>query len=917
MNNSRFFSILITIALTAVVSTAFSAAENNWHDTFYQYRIPVVLEAKEAGWNVVPVDEAAITTAINRVEEMQYEKLYFAYNYLKVAEIETDGQEQDLKDQAGFFLVPEGEELFEPGWLKDKESVEIPTENDAYYLLSYTAEENTETVPLPRRQASLANKYNFAHAPGRGPRYNNYITSHEPYELPKKCMNHEVLLLSDGGPMELTLRGRWVAKFTDISLRKVRIMFLANFEKAGRKNLMLYYQPMCSTKLLAPKLKHHEVPNTRSKLKEMSSAQKYAGDTRYMVHSDALAAVWFAETTVKLTPNTTAPEEVRDEVQIASAANERQSFQLVLKSKKPFQFKGIAASSLKNGGREIPAANITFNFADYIPISKSAYVTPARYMGMIADALVKIKPRLMTNEAGNQVIFVTVDIPPGTPAGTYKGHLSIKPGVYLHYKPDDLDKRPEIVIPVKLKVYDFELPEYSTFNCIMGGNYFAWKGQVANMRNFEYHGLSTKEELKKLVRKYFDIMAREKFYPYSPALYEEIGMKWDPPPQGYNVDVPGNYFKLYDWDFTEYNRILKHYIDDLKVNTFYIGHTNPKTSNIFKHLPGKELEELAPSAPHFVMGWQYYRDCTYVGWGKRKGDAHYDKTIEITQDQFDHLILDYYRTIAENLDKHGWLDYAYILINETEDFQRIKHFLEVLESDPLTARIKTVACVQSPSYFNYKEDGKYVFRELLDVFDPITDECYNWWERHYFEDKDFKLSRDRLWNYVVTTSRVTIDAPGINNRIIGLDVFNRGGSGYYLWGSICFQLKEPARWGNRVPSTNPWINPWTNWGNGAVAYFYPPRRNGPASEPDWNIIPSMRVMTHRESVDDYEYARMLEDLIAEGKKKGIDVSEGEKAMRDIERLFYNSVHWSQNDAWYLDLRDRIAKAIVNLKQEIK
>ena len=73
-------------------------------------------------------------------------------------------------------------------------------------------------------------------------------------------------------------------------------------------------------------------------------------------------------------------------------------------------------------------------------------------------------------------------------------------------------------------------------------------------------------------------------------------------------------------------------------------------------------------------------------------------------------------------------------------------------------------------------------------------------------------------------------------------------------------------------------------------------------------------MTYRESVDDYEYAHILEDLVIQGRKKGVDVSEAEQVIKDMDRFFFNSVQWSQNDAWYLDLRDRMAAAIVGLKQ---
>ena len=57
-------------------------------------------------------------------------------------------------------------------------------------------------------------------------------------------------------------------------------------------------------------------------------------------------------------------------------------------------------------------------------------------------------------------------------------------------------------------------------------------------------------------------------------------------------------------------------------------------------------------------------------------------------------------------------------------------------------------------------------------------------------------------------------------------------------------------------------------------------------------------------------------MVSEGKKKGIDVSGAEKVIKDIERFFYSNVNRSQNDAFSLDLRDRVAKTIVNLKTRL-
>src|SRR5262249_16064581 len=151
------------------------------------------------------------------------------------------------------------------------------------------------------------------------------------------------------------------------------------------------------------------------------------------------------------------------------------------------------------------------------------------------------------------------------------------------------------------------------------------------------------------------------------------------------------------------------------------------------------------------------------------------------------------------------------------------------------------------------------------------DENYNRWEKYLFPDYSVPPDRSRLWNYAVSTSRLIIDTPGINNRIIGLDIFNRGGSGFFVWDTIyCGATRE------RDP--NPWKDPYSVWGNGAVCFFYPPSREGLASRPDFTVTPALRVMTFREAVADYDYAQILEDLVSRGKALGIDVSAGERVL---------------------------------------
>ena len=234
------------------------------------------------------------------------------------------------------------------------------------------------------------------------------------------------------------------------------------------------------------------------------------------------------------------------------------------------------------------------------------------------------------------------------------------------------------------------------------------------------------------------------------------------------------------------------------------------------------------------------------------------------------------------------------------------------------------------SYFYYKENNDarhYAYNGLLDYYVPQIDEIYNRWEKHFVSDYQIKPDRNKMQGYKsIGSAQRAIDTPGLNNRLMGLDIFNRGGSGFllsetFLYESLPYhdypEYRESGDPNNRLAYQCVWSSPYSRAGNGGFSVFYPPRRNGPSAAPDYTITPSLRVMTYREGVDDYEYVFLLENLIAQAEKKGIAAGDARQVIRDISRFFHNSVHWSQNDAWYLDLRERIAGVIVELQGKIK
>ncbi|MBL4702056.1 MAG: DUF4091 domain-containing protein [Phycisphaeraceae bacterium] len=326
----------------------------------------------------------------------------------------------------------------------------------------------------------------------------------------------------------------------------------------------------------------------------------------------------------------------------------------------------------------------------------------------------------------------------------------------------------------------------------------------------------------------------------------------------------------------------------------------------------KQLDKPNANAPFIATGSQTFRECTFIAHGEVTKN-YKDKATIVTKAQWDDVVLKYFHRIAKNLQEHGWLDKVHILIDESSNVTRLENLLSLLKSDPLTAQIQVIACVQGSELITeMKEDNpsQRRFDGLIDTLVPQFDESYDRWMDYYFDDYNISRNRKSLWQYYVVSSRLAIDAPGINNRITGLGIFRRGASGLLIWETFGWQHMYGE-------SQNPWKDPLTVHANGSLAYFYPPSRSGPASKPNWTITPSLRLETFRESVTDYDYAMMLEELMTQAKAKNIDTSNANVVRNDIDRLFNGHTNWTQNDAWYLDLRQRMADAIVTLRHALK
>ncbi len=103
------------LILACLVAQSAAGDDLDWADTFYQYRVPVTLEADAAGWTMVPLTPAKITSAINQLETLQFDPQWFAANHVKVVEIDDAGHPIRSVASAGFYLIPDGPELVHNG----------------------------------------------------------------------------------------------------------------------------------------------------------------------------------------------------------------------------------------------------------------------------------------------------------------------------------------------------------------------------------------------------------------------------------------------------------------------------------------------------------------------------------------------------------------------------------------------------------------------------------------------------------------------------------------------------------------------------------------------------------------------------------------------------------------------------------
>ena len=181
-----------------------------------------------------------------------------------------------------------------------------------------------------------------------------------------------------------------------------------------------------------------------------------------MAYAQADYTVWTADGMTKVYRASPPPKALPRAVRICAARNEYESAQVVIRTgSRPLENVSIACSDLLGpSSRKVSARNIGLYRVAYVPVPVNAADTP--------DPLPPLTPLHIAPNT-NQPVWVTVYVPKGTPAGEYRGTLTVSAA-----------GAPERRVAVVLTVWDFALPDTPTSRTAFGiwGSCIAYAHQV-------------------------------------------------------------------------------------------------------------------------------------------------------------------------------------------------------------------------------------------------------------------------------------------------------------------------------------------------------------------------------------------------------------------------------------------------------
>ncbi|MBI5396841.1 MAG: DUF4091 domain-containing protein [Verrucomicrobia bacterium] len=417
----------------------------------------------------------------------------------------------------------------------------------------------------------------------------------------------------------------------------------------------------------------------------------------------------------------------------------------------------------------------------------------------------------------------------------------------------------------------------------------------------DFHGLDRKtratpagaDALRKLARDYIHRMLDFDIEPHAPTMLAGFTYKVVENPNG---GPP----KLTDWDFAEFDRSLEMFARR-GLRDICVDHSNGDILNT-KRLINQVTYSYTPPPKPNAPRWR-----------------------QLSEDEFWRLVGDYYEQFASHLAAKGWLDGAYILLDESSVASDpvIRRFAQTLRAQPHARQLRLLNTHYHTAIYtsrlNGGHDGPLTMEGVLDVFVPQNNDHYNFWP----EDDIWPRDRGPLpkhWVYYTETDHLDLPHAGLSTELMALKCRWLGAQGMLIWGSFVWSMPykrtDERDWGGGTsgPVMNPWINPNYAHGQGLLSFFYPPDPRGPAKEPTLKITPSYRWALLRDGLQDnalWEIAKAGVDDA--GKPVRVPETVRCSLQSQLDATFINPVQWRVSRPHHHAWRDALYRSVQQTK----
>lgn len=543
-------------------------------------------------------------------------------------------------------------------------------------------------------------------------------------------------------------------------------------------------------------------------------------------------------------------------IQLQSARNEWESFQIVLRNDEFVSDVSIKLTDFKGPKKSILRAGLSRLYkVEWVDINAPNDISkPSEEPDMRPDPLLPIKQtdRFSLLADRNLVFWISVNVPAGIQPGIYTGAVQ----VYLNSK---LVKS----LPVRIKVASFTLPKKPILQSLVSFS-------ASNV--YKAHGCISPADKERIVRLYFDEYIRARL---SPFLYAPETIAFNPLPNGsikweFLKDSDGAFTGEVKLDFTAFDREGVRYFDRAQsFNTFNFA------PYMWTRIDNKVILQFSDKNGQIVK--------------HRKENGEIDPA-------FDKIVVNTFRGIADHLANKGWLDRALYYVTDepfNSDVPQIKHLCELVrEADPRIRTSLTYDPANRPALNDLVDkNGK----SLISVWIP-----YYTLYRKAVADEQRAKGAD-YWLYDVS-STCLIGMSSQTHRSIMWDIWRKNCHGYLYYLSTWWG-QDATPW-DRPSFLLPNVGYRYNQGDGY--FFYPPTRKYNPEKPVLDhVVPTIRWEMLREGAEDYDCLISLQRLVESAK------NEKTKAVKDCQAALRLAASFSEligNSADQHNIGDMIFEA---------